>query len=213
MNRARFGLPLAGALALLPLLLLWSTLRHMIESRMSLHMLVEFPALFAAGWAAHRLLAVDLRLPQASSKLVLLDWGGLTGASLVTCVGVFWMIPSALDATLLLTPIAAAKYASWWLAGLVLAGSWRRMEPEILLFFVGNLSWMSATAGMLYMDAPARLCANYLLDEQRSTGTGLVLLALALGALALRQVMRLGVPRAATPGTQRPVLKPTKTAR
>ena len=44
-------------LALLPLLLLWPALRHAVESRMLLHMLLEWPLLFAAGWAAHGLLA------------------------------------------------------------------------------------------------------------------------------------------------------------
>ena len=43
-------------LALLPLLLLWPALRHAIESRMLTHMLLEWPLLFAAGWAAHELL-------------------------------------------------------------------------------------------------------------------------------------------------------------
>ncbi len=195
MTESRHAWPLAtalvAALAALPLVLLWPALRHLVESRMLLHMLLEFPALFAAGWAAHGLLAWRRGL-RVSARLALLDWGGLSGASVASCVAVFWMIPLALDASLLLAPVALAKYASWWLAGLLWAGSWRRMQPEVLLFFVGNLCWMSATAGMLYMDAAQRLCANYLLGEQRSTGIGLVLLALLLGALALRRVMRHG---------------------
>ncbi|SEF12568.1 hypothetical protein SAMN02787142_7858 [Burkholderia sp. WP9] len=193
-HSTRLRKPVAGLLTVLPLVLLWPTLRHLIEIRMLLHMLVEFPVLFAAGWAARDLLlpAATRRLPRTGRVLSLLDWGGLTSASVVTCVVMFWMIPAALDATLLVAPVAAAKYASWWLAGLMLAGSWRRMTPELLLFFVGNLSWTSATAGMLYMDITSRLCANYLTDDQSNTGTGLVLLALVLGALALRQMMRLG---------------------
>lgn len=197
MTGSRRALPLAAALALLPLLLLWPALRHLLESRMLLHMLLEFPALFVAGWAAQRLLVQRQTASRLAGRLALLDWGGLSGAIVVSGVAVFWMIPSALDASLLLAPMALAKYASWWLAGLLWAGSWRRMQPEVLLFFVGNLCWMSATAGMLYLDAPQRLCANYLLDEQRSTGIGLVLLALLLGALALRRVMRHGEVRPA----------------
>ena len=216
MHSTRLRKPVADLLTVVPLILLWPTLRHRIESQMLLHMLVEFPVLFAAGWAARDLLlpAAARRLPRTSRVLALLDWGGLTSASVVTCVVMFWMIPAALDATLLVAPVAAAKYLSWWLAGLILAGSWRRMTPELLLFFVGNLSWTSATAGMLYMDTTSRLCANYLTDDQSNTGTGLVLLALVLGALALRQMMRLGATQAAARRITPPVAPaPTKTAR
>lgn len=214
---ARWPKAAAGSLAALPLILLWPTLRHRIESEMLLHMLIEFPVLFAAGWAARDLVggAAARRFPRCSRALALLDWRGLTSVSVVTCIMMFWMIPAALDATLLVAWVAAAKYASWWLAGVMLAGSWRRMAPELLLFFVGNLSWTSATAGMLYMDTTSRLCANYLTDDQSNTGTGLVLLALVLGALALRQMMRLGAAQAAPPRRITPPVAPApaKTAR
>ncbi|MEO6972512.1 MAG: hypothetical protein ABI135_03705 [Rhodoferax sp.] len=217
MRSARSLKPVAGLLAVLPLILLWPMGRHRIESEMLLHMLVEFPVLFASGWAVHVLLlpAATRQFSRGSRALAVLDWGGLTSASFVTCVMMFWMIPAALDATLLVASVAAVKYISWWLAGVMLAGSWRRMAPELLLFFVGNLSWTSATAGMLYMDITSRLCANYLTDDQSNTGVGLVLLALVLAALALRQMMRLGAGQAAphriTPPAAAPA--PTKAVR
>jgi len=213
---ARFLKVGAGSLAVLPLILLWPTLRHRIESEMLLHMLVEFPVLFAAGWAARSLVGppATRRIPRCSRIIALLDWRGLTSVSVVTCVMMFWMIPAALDATLLVPQVAVAKYLSWWLAGMMLAGSWRRMAPELLLFFVGNLSWTSATAGMLYMDTTSRLCANYLTDDQSNTGTGLVLLALVLGVLAFRQMMRLGTTQAARNRVTPPAAHaPTKAAR
>ena len=216
MLSTRLRKSVAGLLTVLPLILLWPTLRHRIESQMLLHMLVEFPVLFGAGWAARRLVgpAATRRFPRFSRTMALLDWRGLTSVSVVTCVMMFWMIPAALDATLLVPLVAAAKYLSWWFAGMMLAGSWRRMAPELLLFFVGNLSWTSATAGMLYMDTTSRLCANYLTDDQSNTGTGLVLLALVLGALALRQMMRLGATQATPRRITPPVAPaPTKTAR
>jgi hypothetical protein len=213
---ARFLKVGAGSLAVLPLILLWPTLRHRIESEMLLHMLVEFPVLFAAGWAARSLVGppATRRIPRCSRIIALLDWRGLTSVSVVTCVMMFWMIPAALDATLLVPQVAVAKYLSWWLAGMMLAGSWRRMAPELLLFFVGNLSWTSATAGMLYMDTTSRLCASYLTDDQSNTGTGLVLLALVLGVLAFRQMMRLGTTQAARNRVTPPAAHaPTKAAR
>lgn len=175
-----------AALAGLPLLLLWPPLRFLIESHMSLHMLVEFPALLASGWCG-RLWSRRHPAGRAMDQVAaLLDWRGWTSATLASAVAIAWMIPSLLDAALLAGEVAALKYASWWLAGWLLAGGWRRMDPELLLFFIGNLSWMLATAGLLYIDAPVRLCVNYLQDDQRHAGIGLVLLAGALAGLAIR---------------------------
>lgn len=180
----------AALVASLPLVLLWPALRHTIEARMLLHMLVEFPLLFAAGWAMQRLCLRRPAMQRLARSMVLLDWHGWSGAALATVVTVAWMLPTLLDLALLEPTVAAAKYASWWIAGWMLAGSLRRMDPELLLFLVGNIAWMMASAGMLYIDAPARLCVNYLQDDQRQTGIALVLVALVLGALALRQLVR-----------------------
>lgn len=177
------------ALALLPLVLLWPALRHAVESRMSLHMLVEFPLLFVAGWSSSRLWLCRFPARRWLRCQRLLDWRGWTGAVLTSGVALVWMLPSALDAALLWPAAAAAKIVSWWLAGWWLADGWRRMDAEVMLFSIGNLAWMAATAGLLYVDAPTRLCVNYLQDDQRQAGVGLVLLALLLGVLALRQAM------------------------
>lgn len=178
-------------LAALPLLLLWPALRHGIESRMSLHMLLEFPMLFAAGWAVQR-------LRPGSRWLRWLDWRGWTGATLTTLVAASWMLPSLLDLSLMVPTLAAAKYISWWLAGWWLASSWRRLDPEVMLFLLGNIAWMSATAGMLYLETPQRLCVNYLQDDQQHTGIGLVLLAIGLGGLAIHRAMQ-GEPHGNAP--------------
>lgn len=193
-SRARNGLPALAAT--LPLVLLWPSVRHTIEARMLLHMLVEFPMLFAAGWAMQDLCLRRPAMQRLARGMVLIDWRGWSGATLATIVAIAWMLPTLLDLALLDPMVAAAKYASWWIAGWMLAGSLRRMDPELLLFLVGNIAWMMASAGMLYIDAPARLCVNYLQDDQRQTGIALVLLAVVLGALALRQLVQ---PSAAQP--------------
>ena len=181
---------LHAAVAALPLLLLWPALRHAVESRMSLHMLVEFPALLAAGACAARLAGRSAWGRRIGAAAASLDWRGWTGATWASLVALAWMVPSALDASLLSAPVALANVASWWLAGALLAGSLRRVDPEVLLFFVGNLAWMTASAGLLYLDAPLRLCVAYLADDQRHAGIGLVALALGLGALALRRALQ-----------------------
>jgi hypothetical protein len=169
--------------ALLPLALLHDGLRHAIESRMALHMLVEFPLLLAGGWAIARLAARRHVLTDAFDAL------GLLGVAVVSCVSAFWMIPAALDLALLHEPMRWAKLASWMLAGALLARSWARLGDEIAVFFLGNLAWMFATAGLLYREAESRLCVSYLAEDQLWTGNGLVALAVALGALALRRLV------------------------
>lgn len=187
-QRSRAAAPVV--LATLPLLLFWPALRQTIEARMLLHMLVEFPLLLAAGWATQHLCLRDPAMQRLARGIVLIDWRGWSGAALASIVTAAWMLPTLLDMALLDPVVAAAKYASWWCTGWVLAGSLRRMDPELLLFLVGNVAWMMASAGMLYIDAPARLCVNYLQNDQRQTGIGLVVLALVLGAAALRQLLR-----------------------
>ncbi|MBI5258171.1 MAG: hypothetical protein HY855_16830 [Burkholderiales bacterium] len=191
---------LHAALAVLPLALLWPLLRHALESRMSLHMLLEFPALALAGASAQRLAGRHAGLRRIGRHLRVLDWHGWSGATFASAVATVWMLPSALDAALLSEAVNAAKMASWWLAGWLVAGSARRWGPELLVFGAGNLGWMMATAGLLYLDAPSALCVNYGADDQRITGTGLVMLACLLGALALRRALRLAEPR--PPGPQ-----------
>jgi hypothetical protein len=185
------------AIAVLPMLLLVADVRHAIESRMLLHMMLQFPGLMAGGWAAYQVItrAGPVSVVRA---LDFIDWQGWTGAWLSLVVLTAWMIPSALDAALLSTPVAAIKVASWWCAGLMLAGSWRRWSPELLLFVVGNAVWMMATAGLLYIEAPLRLCASYLQDEQRHTGIALVGAALAIGVWGVRRAARFS---GVTPGS------------
>ena len=169
--------------ALLPLALLHDGLRHVIESRMALHMLLEFPLLLGSGWAIARLVAPRPAPAPGCDAL------GLLGVTVVSCVSAFWMIPAALDLALLHEPKRWAKVASWVGAGALLALSAPRLGDEIAVFFLGNLAWMLATAGLLYREAEDRLCVSYLYDDQRWTGNGLVVLALALGALALRRLV------------------------
>ncbi|MDO5693531.1 MAG: hypothetical protein Q4G70_13835 [Pseudomonadota bacterium] len=187
----RLGHLARPVLAGLPLLLLWPAARHLIESRMSWHMLIEFPLLLAAGWAAHRLSSGWAPLRRIGQHARLLDWHGWSTATYCALVSIVWMVPSALDMALIDGRVALLKVFSLWLAGWLLAGGLARMPAEVLLFLAGNLGWMMATAGLLYAETPTQLCVNYGQNDQVHTGHGLVAWALVIGAIALRQVVRL----------------------
>jgi hypothetical protein len=168
----------AIGLSLSPTVLLLDVARQWLESRMLVHMLLEFPWLLMAGAAAAKTLVKSS--PTWDRTLARIDWRGLLGLVLVSCVSALWMVPAALDAALVDPAVAALKYLSWWLAGAMLALGWMRTDPVVRMFFVGNLAWMFATAGLLYTDAEQRLCVNYLLNEQVWTGRALIGLAVGL---------------------------------
>lgn len=182
--------------------------RHGLEADMALHMLVEFPAMVAIGAVAAR------GLPRLAAAFARVDRLGLAGWLLASLVLAYWMIPPALDAALAGAGANAAKFASLALAGFALRESWRRSPPMVEAFFVGNFAWMSATVGLLYQEAEAQLCLNYLADGQQRAGRGLVVVAIAAGAawLAARR-QRLGIapdprpvalPRAGLRGAREP---------
>ncbi|KQU66022.1 MULTISPECIES: hypothetical protein [unclassified Rhizobacter] len=164
-------------------LLLAPPLRHLLEASMALHMLVEFPLLLAVGWAA------AAQRPRAAGRDSRWDVEGLSSAVLVMLTSALWMLPVALDLALLDPWIALAKALNWLAAGAVLARALQRWPRELRLFVLFNLAWMMATAGLLYRESESRLCVNYLVDQQWWAGTGLLGVALLLGALAIRMAM------------------------
>lgn len=157
--------------ALAPVLLVATPLRDVLEASMALHMHLQLPLLFAGGWAASGALA--RRLPPARYPLAAAAFAG--------CVIAWWMVPAALDHSLVDPWFAAGKYLSWYCAGLVLGRSWHALGAVLRMFFLANMAWMGVTAGILYAEAPTRLCVRYLQGEQLLAGAGLV----AWGAAAI----------------------------
>lgn len=171
-----------------PLLLAVPVLRHALESRMALHMLIEFPLLLAGGVSVAPWLAA--RWPRGGRAFERIDALGLLGATWLLAVSALWMIPAALDLALLDARVGAFKLASWWLAGLLFAWSAARLSTTLLAFALGNLAWMAASAGLLYQSLETRLCVSYLQDEQVWTGRGLVALSIALLAWLVVRIAR-----------------------
>ena len=143
---------------------------------MTRHMLVQFPLLCAAGAAA-----VDWLRPATRQRLDAWNRLGLTGLLLFALTLAFWMIPAALDQALLNPWAGAAKYLSLAAAGFALRLSLAVAPVPVQAFFVGNTVWMMATAGLLYIEAPAQICLSYLQPAQERAGSGLVAVAVMLG--------------------------------
>ena len=182
--------------ALMAIVLAATPVRDLLVARMSLHMLAQVPLLLLAGWLLRgRATARSVDAP--------FDPAGAPGLLLGTAVLTTWMIPRALDLAVTSTSVAWLQSATLLGAGALLRGAWARAGAIGQAFFVGNLTWMAAVAGLLLRDAPVRLCTTYLERDQYYAGTGLLLLATACGVRWFTQW--LAVPSAES---QRPVRVP-----
>jgi hypothetical protein len=162
-----------------------ASLRQWLEANMARHMLVEFPLLLCAGAAVGAAL-----LPRHRARRPSYNQYGLTGFVFLMLALGFWMIPAALDTALASPAMAAAKYASLIVAGVVAPASFRAAPLAVQAFFVGNVSWMMATAGLLYQDADRQLCLYYLVEMQPLAGRGLVVVSIAIVVAWLGAVWR-----------------------
>lgn len=149
-------------------------LRPVLERSMALHMLLQLPVLAGAG-----VLLADAPPPWLRRSVARCDQHGIAGLFAILFLSAYWMIPRALEAALTSPSAELAKFATWIAAGLLLPGMLARANTITQLFFLGNFSAMTAIAGMLYQDAPERLCNYYLRDDQLIAGTGLVMYAIA----------------------------------
>lgn len=176
----------AGA-ALLALLAL-PPVREAMESRMAAHMLLQFPALIAAG----ALLAGGC--PDAvRGRIARWNALGLAGLSASAAVLALSMIPRLLDLALADARIDAVKWLALLLCGAALRWSWRPAGLVVQGFFLGNVLPMTAVVGIVYQDAADRLCNGYRLDEQTFVGASLVWLSIAVAVAWLAQVGRASI--------------------
>ncbi|HEY0858225.1 MAG TPA: hypothetical protein VGE16_14260 [Albitalea sp.] len=198
------GLALAGGLLLPPL-------RHALESSMSLHMLVQYPALLLAGALLGA--AVPCTMQRRLAAWNVLGISGLAACTLVLAVA---MIPRVLDLALVDMRVEAVKVGALLLAGAMLLPSWRAAGLIVQGFFLGNVLPMTAIIGTLYADSPLRLCNAYRLDDQRQLGQALVWIAIAIAlawlARAGRRLMSEPPPSAGAGDEAPPTTRPPRAA-
>lgn len=160
LNLSSIHLPLIALL-----LLATPPLQRLLEQSMITHMLVQIPLLVITGWF------IGLNLPEHwQNRIAPWNRKGVTGIVFVIFVMAYWMLPRALDDALSEWPVELAKFATLSLAGIALKLSWHQLHPIargiLKLEFWATLMRL----GWLYIDLPERLCANYLLSEQRILG-------------------------------------------
>lgn len=159
---------LPGLLLLLALCLP-TPLRQAVESSMTMHMLVQYPALLLAGALLGG--AVPVRW-----QLGLQRWNelGIAGLLLSAVTMAVLMIPRVLDLALVDPRVEHAKLLALVLSGAALGLSWARAGIVLQVFYLGNVLPMLAVVGTLYQDSPVRICNAYRLDDQQTVGAALV---------------------------------------
>lgn len=164
--------------AVLYLLLASPPARAWLEATMTAHMLLQMPLIAAVGVVACRLLPQRLQ-----DSLLAAAGGAIPCVLLASFVSSYWMLPRALDGALTNPLEEAAKFASIpLLVGLPLGLAWRRLKVIGRSFVWTNAISMLVVLGWLYINAPVRLCNNYLVDQQAIAGWWMVKLALVLFA-------------------------------
>lgn len=173
-----------GALVFVILATPWT--RHGLERVMVTHMLVQIPLLIVAG-------VLTAQAVPASVRTRIASWNarGIAGTLLALIVSSWWMIPRALDWALASSAMEAAKFVTLPLfVGAPLALSWSSLGSVGRGFVIANVLPMWAVVGWAYIVAPVRVCNYYLVDQQVTTGVGLVLLSVAIGVATCSVVFR-----------------------
>jgi len=175
-----------GLAMLCPALLLIPGFKAFLEASMYTHMLVLYPGLIASGFLVGRLSSRS----RIAGNYASVDAHGVLTVAIVTALGAFWMIPTALDFAVFDSVMGLARTLSLLLTGLVLAWRYKAMPGEMLIFLAGNSAWMLTTAGALISSSELRLCVSYLYEDQLVTGIGLSAYGCLIGALAVARALR-----------------------
>lgn len=166
------------------LLLTTGPLKLLLEEQMVFHLLIQLPVLVFMGW-----LAGELAPKALHKRMEPYNHHGITGVILITVLGLFWMLPSALDAALESNSYALAKVASMLLIGISWSFTRRCIHPLVKGVFLLELWAMLGRFGYLFKVSPDRLCTNYLLGEQQLVGHILLMLSITIGTLWVIHVL------------------------
>ena len=161
-------------------LLALPAMRHLLERVMPLHMLVQIPLLAVAGG----LLAASMPR-QWKQRVAGWNANGISGTLMALIASSWWMVPRALDWTLVSPAMETMKFVSLPLfVGAPIALSWSPLGAMGRGLVIANVLPMWAVVGWLYVAAPVRVCNFYLVEQQVAAGAGLLAATVAVSLVA-----------------------------
>lgn len=156
--------------SVLLLLLLNPLSVNVLESNMTLYMLVQIPGLTACGCLYGSVLRP--RLPSWCSEL---DKSGIAGLLTAVFTIGYWILPRSVDAAINMPEVDALKFISLvLLAGIPLGISWPRTHALTRGIVWANVIAMLLVMSWLYLSAPVRLCNNFLAEQQQFLGKSMM---------------------------------------
>ena len=167
-RRCLVGAILWGVLAVTPT-------RDILESTMTLQMLVQLPLLAIAGWLCAQC------TPGVDRHLARWNRHGISGLVLASLTSIVWMLPRAMDAALVDPRVTVAKFLTVpLLIGAPIALSWSRAGFVVRGVVLAEVIATAIRLGWLYLISPVRLCSNYLIDDQQRLGKTLLVVGFAI---------------------------------
>ena len=157
-----------------PALLSLAWTRQALESRATLQVLVLLPLLILSGFACRALTNEVFHKRLVDMHLTSHDADGLVTACAALAAISFWLIPSALDASLGSVRMGVAKYASFWIVGFLVHACAFRAVAVLQLFLVASVAIAVFAVGIIYLTSPDRLFSGYRIEDQTAAGTGLI---------------------------------------
>jgi hypothetical protein len=162
-----------------------------LAAKPTLHMLVQLPLLAIAGAFV---VPGDF---QASARW---NAGGFASLIIAALGATFWMIPRSIDAAVNDPAMTVIKFIALPVLGVFFAIGWRRAHALLKGAIKSQVISSAVIMAFLYGEAPARLCNNYLIDDQRQLATAFLWLACALAIVWVIPLFR--APKMPTAGCQ-----------
>lgn len=158
------------------ILLIFPPILNFLESSMIGQMVVLIPGLFICGILIGSVF---------SGKILRILGGfnsnGIPGALLAIFTIIFWILPRSLDASLNSDIVEIVKVITIpLLAGLPMGISWGRLYLAGKGLIIGNLISMLFVMSWIYLEAPVRVCNNYLVSQQENLGRMLFTIGILL---------------------------------
>jgi hypothetical protein len=158
------------------LILVFPLVLTFLESSMIGQMAVLIPGLFICGvlWGA----AISAKV---SRLLGGFNSNGIPGSLLAVFTLLFWILPRSIDASLNSIPVEIVKLVTIpLLAGVPMGISWGRLYSAAKGLIIGNLISMLFVMSWIYLEAPVRVCNNYLVSQQENLGRMLFTIGILL---------------------------------
>lgn len=187
---------IAAALALV-LVAALPPLAPLLQARLATHVLGQYPLIVAGG------AVVGAALARGRDA----GWSAAPALLAAVLAVAFWLLPRWIDAATTDPAVAAIRAATLAaVAGVPLGWGWRQAGPVLRGFTLANAAAMLGVMGWLQLGVPVRLCATYLIDDQRQFGLGLLAFAGLIIVLGLAGALAgIGPTPDAMAGSQRRV--------